>query len=196
MLDEMKSMSGMDPTIRNLDEAGLVARLSKLLPPDIVSGLIEAYRSGMKQRGAAATPANIMGSISTDRTFRIPTIRLVEAQRDNRVPAYNYLFAYKSPAMGGALGAMHGLDNPIVFGNLDAGFTGQGPEVEDLVLKVQDSCTAFARNGDPSCESIGKWPVYSQDRMTMIFDRETRLERAPYEAERKAWDKYDLLPAV
>ena len=105
--------------------------------------------------------------------FRIPTIRLVEAQRDNGVPAYNYYFTYKSPAMGGMLGAMHGLDNPFLFGALDADFTGAGPEQEDLALKIQDSCIAFVRTGDPSCKSIGKWPVYGKDRMTMILDKNT-----------------------
>jgi len=29
--------------------------------------------------------------------------------------------------------------------------------------------------------------------MTMIFDIDTRIETAPFEVERKAWDSYDLL---
>jgi hypothetical protein len=29
--------------------------------------------------------------------------------------------------------------------------------------------------------------------MTMIFDKNSRIEKAPYEEERAAWDKYDFI---
>jgi para-nitrobenzyl esterase len=154
--------------------------------------LIKVYSEALKKRGSNAAPPDIMGSISTDLMFRIPTVRLVGAQRDNGVASYNYYFTYKSPAMGGVLGAMHGLDNPFLFGSLDADFTGNGPEQEALSLKIMDSCVAFARTGDPSCKTIGKWPVYGKDRLTMIFDKNTRVEAAPYEAERQIWDGIDI----
>jgi para-nitrobenzyl esterase len=195
-LDELKAMNAMDPRVSNLDEAGLVKRLKEMVPPALVPGLIRAYREALPQRGVESTPLEILGNINTAVMFRIPTIRLVESQRDNGAPAYNYLFTYKSPALGGAVGAMHGLDNPLLFGRLEPGFTGSGPEVENLAIKIQDSCAAFARTGDPSCKSIGKWPVYGQDRMTMVFDKNTRLEAAPYEAERRAWDKYDIVSTI
>ncbi len=191
--DELKSMNAMNPSLRNLDEAGLVERLNKILPPELVPGLVKAYRDSMQQGGAMATPTDILGSINTDMMFRIPTILLVEAQRDNGARAYNYLFTYKSPAMDGVLGAMHGLDNPFLFGSLDAEFTGNSPEAESLAIKIQDSCAAFAHTGDPSCESIGKWPVYGKERMTMILDKNTRVEAAAFEMERSAWDGYDII---
>jgi para-nitrobenzyl esterase len=192
-LDELKAMNSMNPTMRDMDEAGMIKRLNTMLPPSLVPGLVQAYRDALQQRGNKATPLEILGSINTDMMFRMPTIRLVEAQRDNGMAAYNYLFTYKSPAMGGALGAMHGLDNPFLFGSLDADFTGNSPEIENLANKIQDSCITFARTGDPSCESTGPWPVYGKSRMTMIFDINTRIETAPFEAERKAWDGYDML---
>ena len=193
MLDEMKAMNAMDPAIRSMDEHGLMSRLKRMVPEELATGLVRAYREALPKRGGTATPADILGSINADLMFRIPTIRLVEAQRDVGAPAYNYLFTYGSPAMGGALGAMHGLDNPILFGRLDPQFTGNGAEVEDMAAKLQDSCTTFARTGDPSCETIGTWPPYGVDRMTMIFDKNTRIAAAPYEAERRAWEGYELL---
>lgn len=191
--DELKMTNTLDPATRNLDEAGLVKRLSNLLPADRVPDLIEAYRAALKKQGNEPTPGEILGCVSTDYLMRIPTIRLVELQRDNGTPAYNYLFTLKSPAMGGVLGAMHGLDNPFLFGCLDKEFSGAGPEEQSLATKIQDSTFAFMRTGDPSCESIGKWPVYGRERMTMILDKKTRVETAPYEEERRAWDKIDLL---
>ena len=88
---------------------------------------------------------------------------------------------------------MHGLDNPLLFGSPQADFTGSGPQIDNLSHQIMDSCAAFARSGDPSCPSVGKWPVYGKERMTMVFDINTRLESAPYEAERRAWDKYNKI---
>ncbi len=189
-LDELKSMNAMDPALRNIDEAGIIARLNTLAPPHLVPGLVEAYRNALPARGVVATPLEILGSINTDLMFRIPTIRMLEAQRENGAAVYNYIFTYKCPAMGGVLGAMHGLDNPFLFGALDPQFTGDNPETQALSLRIQDSCAAFMHTGDPSCESAGPWPVYGHERATMLFDLKTRVEKAPYEAERRAWDSY------
>ncbi len=192
-LDELKMSSTLDPAVRNLDEAGLVRRLNDLLPEKIVPDMIKVYRSALKRRGIDASPVEILGTVNTDYLFRIPTIRLIEAQRDNGAPAYNYLFTYRSPAMGGVLGAMHGLDNPFLFGCLDKEFSGDGPEEQALAIKMQDSTLAFLRTGDPSCQSIGKWPVYGKDRLTMVLDKKTRVEAAPFEDERRVWDGYDMV---
>ena len=189
--DELKSTYRMNPAMKDLDEAGIIERLKANLPPDIVPGLVQAYRESLKRENPAVTPLDIFGSINTDMMFRIPTIRLVEAQRDNGAKSYNYLCVYKSPAMGGALGAMHGLDNPFLFGTLDSQFTGNGIEQQGMAIKMQDSCVAFARTGNPSCESIGTWPEYGTRRVTMVFDLDTRIKSAPYEEERRAWDSYD-----
>jgi para-nitrobenzyl esterase len=192
-LDEMKFMTIMDPTNQKMDEAGLIERLKGLMPAEVVPGLVETYREALKKRGDRVTPVGILGSINADFMFRIPTIRLLETQRDFGASVYNYLFIYKSPSLNGAMGAIHGLDNPFLFGSLDDEFTGADPELEDLVIKIQDSCAAFARTGDPSCETAGQWPVYDTDRMTMLFDRNSRVEAAPYETERAVWDNYDYL---
>jgi len=192
-LDELKMMSIMDPASRNLDEAGLARRLNDLLPAALVPEMIKTYRSTLAKRGSSASPADIWGTVNTDYLFRIGTLRLVEAQRDNGTSAYNYLFTLRSPAMGGVLGAMHGLDNPFLFGCLDKEFSGNGPEEQALAIKMQDSTIAFMLTGDPSCASIGRWPVYGKERLTMILDKKTRVEAAPYEEERRIWEDYDVV---
>ena len=103
-LDELKSSSAMDPTLKNLDEAGLQARLNKMLPPELVPGLVEDYREALQKRGIKITPLEILGSINTDMMFRIPTIQLVEAQRDLGVPAFNYLFHLQIACAGRRIG--------------------------------------------------------------------------------------------
>jgi para-nitrobenzyl esterase len=53
---------------------------------------------------------------------------------------------------------------------------------------MQDAWTTFARTGDPSCESLGKWPDYGKNRRTMLLGEECRVEDAPYDEERRVWE--------
>jgi len=191
-LEEWKGLSVGEPGIRDIDEAPLLARLERLLPPEDVTGVINGYRDARRKRGVPAGPFEILSAIQTDLMFRMPTINLVEAQRDNGQPAYNYIFTYESPLDGGMYGACHGLDRRFIFGTYDDPACGTGPVVEKLSRCIQDAWLAFARTGDPSCESIGRWPVYGKERMTMLLDKDCRVEAAPYEDERRIWDAVDI----
>ena len=104
-----------------------------------------------------------------------------------------YLFVYESPARRGSLGACHALELPFVFGTLDAPtqdrFAGTGPAVEQLSHHMMDAWLAFTQRGNPSHSGIGPWAAYdAKDRATMIFGRTSALERAPFDAERAAWE--------
>ncbi|GAA0347386.1 hypothetical protein [Streptomyces blastmyceticus] len=73
--------------------------------------------------------------------------------------------------MGGALGACHGLDIPLVFGNLDRGqpatLIGEAPslEAEALSTHMRAAWTSFAAHGGPG------WPAYDTDqRLVQLFD--------------------------
>jgi para-nitrobenzyl esterase len=191
--EEMKFMNTTDPAMKDMTEEQLTSKLKTMVKEDVIPTLINAYHMAIEERSGVVTPAEIHGLINTDWMFRIPTLRLVEAQRDNGAPAYNYMFTYKSPAMNGALGAIHGIDNPFLFGRLDKDFTGLGKEQEDLAIKVQDSAIAFIKTGDPSCPAAGKWPAYGKDRLTMVFDIKPGVVQKLNETERAAWDNYDYI---
>ncbi|HWO94642.1 MAG TPA: carboxylesterase family protein, partial [Dehalococcoidia bacterium] len=106
---------------------------------------------------------------------------------------YSYIFDWKSPLLGGALGACHTIELPFVFGTYAAPglsmLVGEGPEVEELSRKTQDAWLAFARHGDPSNESLGRWPAFDpQSRHVMVLSARAHVEQHPWEAERRAWD--------
>ena len=107
--------------------------------------------------------------------------------------SYNYLFTWKSPIAGGVLGACHALEIGFVFGKHDETFCGPGPDADRLSRNIQDAWISFARTGNPSCESIGTWEPYGDRRVTMMLDRTCRLQEAPYEGERSAWDQFSLV---
>jgi len=187
-LEEWKLLGTMDQDLPKLDEAGLVGRCQRLMPAENVLDVIEAYRKTRAKRGAATTPAELFMAIQTDRVFRLPAIRLAEAQRRHQQSAYNYLFTWRSPLFGGILGACHALELGFLFGTYEENFSGSGPAADALARNIQDAWLAFARTGDPSCQSLGTWPTYGEHRETMLLGEECHVEEAPYDEERRAWD--------
>jgi para-nitrobenzyl esterase len=192
-LEEWKLFSLMDPGLHKLDRAGLGARVSRRLTAAAADALIDSYEKARAARGESVTPADLFTAIETDRAFRIPGVRLAQVQRRHDPRAYSYLFTWPSPAMGGMLGACHALELGFVFGtnNLPGMtmFAGTGPAAEKLATQMQDAWIAFARSGDPSCESVGTWKAYDEaSRATMVFGASTKLEDVPRDEERRAWD--------
>jgi len=194
--DEWKLFGLMQPGAAQMDDAMLAERLGTMISPAQVPALLEIYRRALTKRGVALRPMEILSAIHTDAMFRIPSLELVEAQRDNGQCAYNYIFDWVSPVAGGMLGACHALEIGFVHGTYNDKFCGVGPEADKLSRCMQDAWLAFARTGDPSCESVGKWPVYGKNRATMILGKNCRVEEAPFEDERRAWEKVERLEAM
>ena len=75
----------------------------------------QAYRAAFPD----ASAERLYELVQNDRMFRMPTLQLAEAQAAGGGVAYLYELAWPAPANGGILGACHGLDGPLVFGNLE-----------------------------------------------------------------------------
>jgi para-nitrobenzyl esterase len=132
-------------------------------------------------------------AIMGDVLFRMPAVRLAEAQHVHR-PADTrmYLFAWATPAYRGQLGAPHAVDVPFVFGNLDARgvdrYTGCGEDRQSLADAVQDAWVAFARSADPNHSRLPLWPPYSPDaRATFVFDQAHTIQDDPLREAREVW---------
>jgi para-nitrobenzyl esterase len=198
-LEEDKFFSMMNPKVYKMTDEGLSQVVAKYVAEKDVEKLIQAYRAARERRGDPVTPFELYSAISTDVMFRKTAIRIAEAQCKFALAGYNYLFCWKSPALRGSLGACHALEVGFVFGNYNAAFGGSGPDADALSARMQEAWISFARNGNPSCESLGEWPQYSDHRASMIFDKDCRVERAAYEDERAVWEtvselKYSNMP--
>ncbi len=191
--DEMKLF--VSATREPLDDAKLIARVAAILPRRLAeraADIVATYRRSREGR-LPATNLDLLDAIQGDAQFRIPSIRLAQAQRPHQNRTFMYLFVWESPARRGALGACHALEMPFVFGTLDSPtqdrFAGTGPVVAKLSVQMMDAWLAFAKTGDPSHPEIGTWHTYDADRRaTMSFGAKTELVDAPLEDERKAWD--------
>jgi len=192
-LEEDKLFSMMSPRVYGIDEDGLRRAASKFVAERDAEKLIETYRRAKALRGEPVTPFEIYSALSTDVMFRKTAIRIATAQCKHAPGGYNYLFCWKSPAAGGRLGACHALEVGFVFGNYDAAFGGSGPAADKLSGEMQDAWLSFARTGNPSCRSLGNWPQYCEGRSSMVFDTNSRVEKAAYEAERSVWETLEEL---
>ena len=147
----------------------------------------QAYRGAFP--GASAE--RLYELIRSDWVFRMPTLHLAQAQAAGGGVAYLYELAWAAPANGGILGACHGLDGPLVFGNLDEGFAARligpppYPAAEEVSAQFRTAWTRFAATGDPG------WPAYDPERrLTRVFDLPPAVTAYPEETSRRLWQHH------
>ncbi|MEU4286836.1 carboxylesterase family protein [Kribbella sp. NPDC026596] len=134
--------------------------------------------------------------VNADWLFRMPSLHLADAQIAGGGQAYLYELTWPAPGLGGGLGACHGLDVPLVFGNLTSGQPAvligdpPSPAAEELSAQMRTAWTAFATHGDPG------WPPYDADhRRTQLFDTPSTVTAYPEEASRLLWQDHSF-PAL
>jgi para-nitrobenzyl esterase len=170
-----------------------VSKLARLgaFEPEPLRTLLEAYRASRRGHGLPSGNHALVRAIEGDHRFRMACTWWAEVHAGAEPRTFTYLFAHESPALRGALRACHALELPFVFGTLDAPmqerFAGTGPVVEALSRRMMSHWLAFATTGDPSLDDA-PWPRFDvSTRETMVFDRDCRTERAPFDDERRAW---------
>jgi para-nitrobenzyl esterase len=186
--DEWNLFGLMDKAVT--DTETIVRRLGRFV--DRPEALVDAY---LKARPDVSLD-DLFKGIMTDRMFRMPAVRMAEAQAVHQPQhTFLYLFEFASTAFEGRLGSCHALEIPFVFDNLHRPgielLTGPEPP-QALADAMHASWIAFARTGSPAHAGIPSWPAYAHDgRATMYFGASAHLENDPAAAERLAWG--DLL---
>ena len=200
--DEWLLFSAMDPRNSDLTHEGLEKRVSATNGRPDLSGVAEVYRSYLSTAGHEASPIEIWSAMETDRTFRMPGIKLAEAMASRGQNAYEYLFTVESPAFGGALKSCHAIDIGYVFGTHNAnegtrGFFGATPDHIELANAVMDAWLAFAHTGNSQTEALADWEAYdTQTRSTAIFGLPATVESAPRDELRAVWDDPSVSEAI
>ena len=146
-----------------------------------------------------AGPDELYELVNSDWLFRMPSLHLAEAQVAGGGRAHLFELTWPAPGMGGGVGACHGLDVPLVFGNLGSGMPavliGEDPsgEAEALSSRMRAAWTAFATHGDPG------WPAYETgQRLVQLFDTRPAVTTYPEEASRLIWRDhiFSALPLI
>ncbi|HUZ44123.1 MAG TPA: carboxylesterase/lipase family protein [Acidimicrobiales bacterium] len=184
--DEWNLFSVMDPRFASTDEAALEAAAAALFGEG-AGAAVSTYRAGRP----GATPAQILSAMTTDSVFRIPAVRLAEAQQKAGGDAWMYRFDWATSAFGGLLGSCHALEIPFVFDNLHqpgaSVFVGDQPP-GDLASAMNAAWAAFARHGRPGGD-LGDWAPYEAGtRATMVLDESIGVREDPMGEERALWE--------
>jgi para-nitrobenzyl esterase len=178
-----------------LSEGQVRRRLARLVGADRVDDVLDAYRRARPQ----ADPDGLLCAVMTDHVFRMPAIRLAEAQAAHTPQVAMYRFDLGSTAMDGALGACHAIEVPFVFDNLDRGgvdllLGGLDDGSRGLAGAVARAWTAVAHTASPSHDGLD-WPAYDLDRrLTCVLDRRPTVQADPDAETRALWD--ELAPAT
>nr|BFD88828.1 carboxylesterase family protein [Kitasatospora sp. Xyl93] len=166
------------------EEARLALQLSAP-PPDGP----DAYRTAFP----GATPSELLEAVNSDALFRVPSLRLAEANAAAGGTSYLFELALTAPALGGVFGACHGLDVPLAFGSLDSPMArqvlGDQPpeEVVRLSAELREAWVRFATTGDPG------WPAFDPDgQLTRVLDARSETVRYPEQATRRIWAGHPL----
>jgi len=187
--DEQRLFTAMDGLLGEVSEAQAAHALDVFAPgPDGARRYRDAF--------PAAGPDELYELVHSDWLFRMPSLHLAEAQTAAGGRVHVYELTWPAPGMGGALGACHGLDVPLVFGNLDRGqpavLIGETPsaEAEALSARMRAAWTSFAAHGDPG------WPAYDTDqRLVQLFDTLPAVTAYPEEPSRLIWQSHTF-PAL
>jgi para-nitrobenzyl esterase len=189
-LDETTLFTIMDPSFSSLDDAALAKRFGGFFGEERAVEALDAYR---KDR-AEATPGDLYNAALSDRVFRVPALRLADAQEPNG-STYVYLFTWESTAFDGRLRSCHALEIPFVWDNLDQ--TGvaflTGPvtdEMRALATTMHEAWAAFARTGNPTTPTLADWPRWNPEtRPTMVINTAPAVELDPMGHEIEVWSE-------
>lgn len=187
-LDEWKFFNPGTAHFQTMEYAELVKRCSKIVPLSEIDNLIERYRTSREKLNLPASPADLYIAIRSDYDFRVPSMKLAEAQILNHSSVFSYLFDWKSPNK--TFGSCHSLEIGFIFGTYtnNRDFYGSGPSAEKLSHIIQEAWINFAHAGNPSCQSLGNWPFYGSKRYTQILGINCHLEESPFDQEITVWD--------
>jgi len=166
----------------NRDE---VSKVAALLKPRTYHDRARTYEKGIRKFAPDADPARLMAlyplsqygkpryayaQMFTDRALGCPTYEGMEAVAARQPQTYYYRFDYDRFRFGQTIGAIHAMELPFVFGNLDRkpinllyNTPARVAEAQPLARIIQGYWINFAKTGNPNSEGLPAWPRFRLD---------------------------------
>jgi para-nitrobenzyl esterase len=203
---EAASQSDHVPLIvsTTLDDAGLFFDRFAMTEEELTDTLSTGYgahaatlKRAYREHFPTKSPYLLYAQIITDAGFRRFAHAHAESKAARRGAAvYAYLWEWACPAFDGKFGALHAMDvSASMHNERDAILGGGSTDARRMCDALASTWLAFAKTGDPNNPHIPHWPRFdSLQRATLVFDRNTRVERDPHGALRKLW--LDMPPAA
>jgi para-nitrobenzyl esterase len=181
-------MMGLERSNAELTEARLLHEFERAMP-----GRGEAMAKVYRYLLPEASREDLVCAFETDRMFRLPSTRILEARSRAGAQSWSYLFDWPCPLMK-ALKSCHVIEIPFVMGitGEPSGqfFTGGGEDAARLSVQVRAAWAAFACGEAPAAAGWPDWPVYDQDqhRYTLSIAARTKVVDDPEGERRMAWE--------
>ncbi|MGV3487110.1 MAG: carboxylesterase/lipase family protein [Tuberibacillus sp.] len=183
--DEYKLFSLFDPVLRNPDGDAVAKYLDTFLG--------SRWKKLSDEFDEPLTHA-LFDRIMTRVVFTAPALKLAEEQIKNGASVYMYRFDWETPVFNGGFGSCHALELPFVWNTYEkpgvTHLTGTGSERASIANRMHLAWIAFARSGNPNTDQLPHWPGYNlNERATMLFNIESRVEKDPDRSDRLKWEK-------
>ena len=170
--------------------SGQRGKITDEVASDVLRGLAggAAGEAAYREAYPVADAETLFELVNSDWLFRMPTLHLAQAHA--AAGGLTFLYQVSYPASGGAFGACHAIDVPLVFGvysGLGRMLFGPEPPASAVALGdlMRSQWAAFAASGDPG------WPQYSPgSRLTRIFDDPPDVVPYPEKASLHLWDQH------
>jgi para-nitrobenzyl esterase len=182
-------IGGGDSTLFHLSWEELPSRIQKSVQQFIgdldPQKIVLAYRQWYPQY----SPSDVFFAATTAaRSWKGFVIESERRASQNIAPTYVYQLNWQTPVQGGKWKAPHGLDIPLSFDNIAycPTMVPNTAEAQKMADIMSDVWIAFARTGHPLTKMIPEWPRFNlENRPTVIFDLQLRIENDPRGQERK-----------
>ncbi|SFO51287.1 para-nitrobenzyl esterase [Amycolatopsis rubida] len=166
---------------------GLLGRVTEEMTADALVALApEGYRAAFPE----ATPEQLYETLHSDWLFRMPSANLA---REHTGRSYLYEFVLEAPGSGGVLGACHGVDVALTFGNLTGPLAEKmlGPpppnaELAALSAAMRAAWTGFARGEGPG------WGEFDAAGTTWVIGADPIVRSYPEQLSANLWAGHDF----
>ena len=173
---EMENISADEAKEMLKDRAGFRGGLGDKAP-----AVYDAYAKAFPD----AKPVEVMTLVASNRKSVVET---ATAKSNQEAPVYVAWFGWEPPLFSNRMRAFHCLDICFWFYNTDLMLThtGGGARPRRLSEKMSNALLQFMNTGDPNCESLPQWPVFTvENGETMILNDHCEVKDDPDREGRK-----------
>jgi para-nitrobenzyl esterase len=169
----------------DVDEATMRAQLRGILG-DRLDDTLDVFR----RANPGVSTTELTSLVASAAMFRKGSLDLADRKvSGGDAPVYVYMLTWRSPVLGGRLGAPHGMCVPLTMDNAHLAAWSDVPAGHELAAQMSAAWIAFARRGEPSHPGLPRWEPYEHGtRATMLFDDPCELRLDPFGDERAPLD--------